>query len=198
MILNGTCPNWLCSDPARRISRIRAIAYLKGSLRATIHEYKYYGVRDWSMIFGRLLLAWLEKNAQDNPPDIIVANPTYLGPEGAMFAHTESVISAAAQEDVLNVWPFDLGEPRVLYKMRATNKSAATSAAQKRETARVLRRSLCASKKHIKGRHVLVYDDVCTTGSQMNAVAEYLIDDVGAKSVEGVVLARAPWNTSES
>jgi predicted amidophosphoribosyltransferase len=37
----GTCRNWLCADPSRRIERIRAIAYSSGSLRDTIHRYKY-------------------------------------------------------------------------------------------------------------------------------------------------------------
>jgi predicted amidophosphoribosyltransferase len=40
---------------------------------------------------------------------------------------------------------------------------------------------------------VLVYDDICTTGGQLDAVAGCLHDQGGAARVEGVVLARAPW-----
>jgi len=40
---------------------------------------------------------------------------------------------------------------------------------------------------------VLLIDDICTTGTQLNAVAECLLDQGGAARVEGVVLARAPW-----
>ena len=40
---DGSCPNWLCTDPQRRISRIHAIAYLSGSLRTRILRYKYDG-----------------------------------------------------------------------------------------------------------------------------------------------------------
>ena len=43
------------------------------------------------------------------------------------------------------------------------------------------------------GRFVLVYDDVCTTGGQLDAIAGCLRDRGGAARVEGVVLARAPW-----
>jgi predicted amidophosphoribosyltransferase len=43
------------------------------------------------------------------------------------------------------------------------------------------------------GRRILVYDDVCTTASQLDAVAECLLDDGRAAAVEGLVLARAPW-----
>ena len=44
------------------------------------------------------------------------------------------------------------------------------------------------------GKFVLVYDDVCTTGTQLDAVAGCLLDEGGASRVEGVVLARAPWH----
>jgi len=43
------------------------------------------------------------------------------------------------------------------------------------------------------GRRVLVYDDVCTTASQLNAVADCLLAEGGAARVEALVLARAPW-----
>jgi predicted amidophosphoribosyltransferase len=43
------------------------------------------------------------------------------------------------------------------------------------------------------GKFTLVYDDVCTTGTQLDAVATRLLDDGGAARVEAVVLARAPW-----
>ena len=43
------------------------------------------------------------------------------------------------------------------------------------------------------GKFVLVYDDICTTGGQLDTVAAALLDDGGAARVEGVVLGRAPW-----
>jgi predicted amidophosphoribosyltransferase len=39
----------------------------------------------------------------------------------------------------------------------------------------------------------MVMDDICTTGTQLNAVAECLLYQGGAARVEGVVLARAVW-----
>jgi predicted amidophosphoribosyltransferase len=43
---------------------------------------------------------------------------------------------------------------------------------------------------------VLVMDDVCTTGGQLDAIAGCLFEQGGAAQVEGVVLARAPWRGS--
>ncbi len=45
----------------------------------------------------------------------------------------------------------------------------------------------------IARRHLVVLDDVCTTGYQLDAVAGFLIER-GASSVWGLVLARQPWD----
>lgn len=196
MLDGAACPNWLCTDPNRRITKIRAIAYLSGPLRRTVLNYKYDGRSGWSLIFGRLLLAWLDRNARQDPPDLIIANPTFLGEGGAPFGHTERVLDVASREDVLEEWPFDTTEPRVLLKTTPTSKSAASGAAAKRAAAAELQRALCLSEPNrVEGRRILVYDDVCTTGSQLNTVAGFLIDEGGAVDVEGIVLARAPWRT---
>ena len=75
-----------------------------------------------------------------------------------------------------------------------TKKSARNVASAKRTAAAELRASLVIpDPSRVEGRRIVVYDDVCTTGSQLNAVAACLIEDGGAVSVEGIVLARAPW-----
>ena len=190
----GVCPNWLCTDPDRRITRIRAIAYLSGPLRSTILRYKYDNKRGWALIFGRLLLAWLDRHTINAPPNLIVANPTFVGRDGATFGHTEKVIDAAVNEDVLGEWAFDDGEPRVITKVRPTMKSARNTAPAKRAAAIELGAALRLNdRSQTVGKRILIYDDVCTTGSQLDAVAGFLIDEGGAADVEGVVLARAPW-----
>lgn len=191
---DGSCPNWLCADPRRRISRIHAIAYLSGSLRNKILRYKYDEAYGWSLIFGRLLLGWLEQHAAATPPGLIVANPTYVGTGEQGFAHTEHVLDVAAREDVLGTWRFDTGRPRAIVKDRATAKSASNTAPAKRAAARELRSALrVPDPSRTSGGRILIYDDVCTTGSQLDAVAGCLLDDGRASHVEAVVLARAPW-----
>jgi predicted amidophosphoribosyltransferase len=63
------CANRLCQDAWRRkFVRVRAIGYKeRGSpLGQTIHRYKYMAMTGWSLIFGRLLLGWLEQSM--DPP----------------------------------------------------------------------------------------------------------------------------------
>jgi predicted amidophosphoribosyltransferase len=196
---DGRCANELCRNPRRRIGRIHAIAYQSGPLRRAINRYKYRGEREWSMLFGRLLLAWLDETRAGDPPDLIVANPSFVGPGGQLFAHTEAVLDSAAREaevrtGPLPVWNFDTQAPRAVVKTMATLRSADTEAWSKHASAVELRDALAVpDPARMAGRYVLVYDDICTTGGQLDSVAGCLIDDGRAARVEGVVLARAPW-----
>jgi predicted amidophosphoribosyltransferase len=191
---DGTCPNWLCSDSARRISRIHAISYQSGALRHVISRYKYDAKHGWALIFGRLVLGWLEAYGGASPPGLIVANPTYVSPGGRSFGHTELVLDVAAREDARRAWPFDVASPRAIVKTRATSQSASATATAKRAAAAELRQALAIpDPSRTAGRRILVYDDVCTTASQLNAVADCLLADGQAAHVEALVLARAPW-----
>ena len=190
----GSCPNELCRTPRRRIGKIHAIGYQAGSLRRAINSYKYRGSRDLAVVLGRLLLTWLEQDMATDPPGLIVVNPSFVGPGAQAFAHTEAVLAAAAQADAESRWPFDLTTPAAIVKTQPTLKSADGQAWSKRVSGNELRDVLQVTEpSRIAGRFVLVYDDVCTTGTQLDAVAGCLLDQGGAARVEAVVLARALW-----
>lgn len=188
-----SCRNWLCHDPDRRIERIDAISYHTGFLQQKINSYKYEGKAGWSLIFGRLLVGWLDAHLKTETPDIIVANPTYIGPGEPGPGHIETIIQTAATADYDHRWAFDLAAPAAIVKTAATDKSAGQSATAKRAAAAALRRVLVPDVARTRERDILIFDDVCTTGSQLNAVAECLIEDGHAARVRGLVLARAPW-----
>jgi predicted amidophosphoribosyltransferase len=191
----GGCTNELCRTPDRRISKIHAIGYQSGPLRSVINSYKYRGTRSWSVVLGRLLLAWLDETMAGNPPGLIVVNPGYAGPGGDDFAHAEAVLVAAACADAGKRWPFDTGSPAAVVKTRPTLKSADAQAWAKRATGNELRSALrVPDPARTAGQYVLVFDDVCTTGTQLDAVAGCLLDDGRAACVEAVVLARAVWH----
>jgi predicted amidophosphoribosyltransferase len=192
---NGsTCRNWLCTDPDRHIERIDAIAYHSGPLQKKIHSYKYDGKTGWSLIFGRLLVGWLEAHATADPPGLIVANPTYVGSGQPGPGHVEAIITSAATADYEARWTFDLAAPAAIIKTQPTERSAGRTATEKRIAAAELRAVLAApDPARTQGRDILVFDDVCTTGSQLNAVADCLLHDGHAARVRAVVLARAPW-----
>jgi predicted amidophosphoribosyltransferase len=195
LAVGGRCPNELCRRQWRRIGPIHVIAYHSGALRQAINEYKYLGVRTWAVIFARLLLGGLEETLTADPPDLIVANPSFVGQGSQEFAHTEAVLQAAAAQSTQ--WPLDIATPRAIVKTRPTLKSAQAAGWSKGAAATDLRSALSIpDRARTAGRFVLVYDDVCTTGTQLDAVAGCLLDQGGATRVEGVVLARAAWRGS--
>jgi predicted amidophosphoribosyltransferase len=191
---DGPCRNSLCRERNRRVERIDAIAYHSGALQDKIHSFKYEGKTGWSLIFGRLLVGWLEAHADDDPPDLIVGNPTYLGAGQSGPGHIETIIMSAATADYDRRWTFDTGTPAAIIKTQATEKSAGKSLAEKRAAAAALRQVLdVPNPARTHGRDILVFDDVCTTGYQLNAVAGGLLDHGQATRVRALVLARAPW-----
>lgn len=137
---DSPCRNSLCRERNRRAERIDAIAYLSGTLQDKIHSYKYEGKTGWSLIFGRLLVGWLEAHVGDEPPDLIVANPTYVSPGQPGPGHIETIIRSAATADYDGRWAFDTGTSAAIIKTQATEKSAGRSFAEKRAAAAALRR----------------------------------------------------------
>ena len=191
---DSPCRNSLCRERNRRVERIDAIAYHSGALLDKIHSYKYEGKTGWSLIFGRLLVGWLEAHASEDPPDLIVANPTYMGPGQPGLGHIETIIRSAATADYDRRWTFDTEAPAAIVKTQATEKSAGRSLIEKRAAAADLRQALAIpDPARTRGCDILVFDDVCTTGYQLNAVAACLLDQGQAARVRALVLARAPW-----
>lgn len=184
----GRCVNALCNE-TRHIARIRAIAQYSGDLANVIRRLKYQRKTGWTYIFGRLVTGYLEARFDPEDFDLILPNPTFGIPSGD--SHTEGVLRRALEEDILDRWQFM--PDGVLIKTGPTPRSAGRSMADKQAAARALRDVLVVPVPSlIEGQDILIYDDVCTTGSQLNVVAECLLDH-GAASVEGLVLARTPW-----
>jgi predicted amidophosphoribosyltransferase len=191
---DASCRNALCRDRNRRIEHVDAIAYHSGPIQDKIHRYKYYGKTGWSPIFGRLVVGWLEAHAAADRPDLIVANPTYVSPGQQPLGHIEQIIKDAATADYGGRWPFDVQVPAAIIKTQPTERSAGRSFAEKRITAAALREVLqIPDAARTAERHILVFDDVCTTGSQLEAVADCLLREGRAARVRALVLARAPW-----
>ncbi|QBI19633.1 ComF family protein [Egibacter rhizosphaerae] len=186
------CINSLCNDPARSIEAIDAIAMHSGGLKRAIERYKYQRQWGWKLIFARLLLGYLDRHYAPWDVGLVVAAPTWTGSGGRSFGHTEEVVRQAAESDMLGYWPLDDSPQPVLTLTRATRTSARGTLPEKRAAADDLAAATVVPDPSRIRRLVLVYDDVCTSGHTLDALARVLRRH-GAERVRGVVLARRGW-----
>ena len=188
---SGQCPNRLCGRSDRHISRIHAVGMRSKNLRWAITRYKYTGHWGWAIIFGRVIMGWLEAHAAPETWDVICAAPSWAGPGAKRdFLHTELVLEHAASQGELT-WPI---EPGLLFRTAEGPQSAGSSYWEKMEAAEALRDIVrVTSPDRIADARVLIYDDLCVTGQSLDVLADLLHTTYGAASVEALVLAREPW-----
>jgi predicted amidophosphoribosyltransferase len=169
---------------------VEAVCLKTGPIDKLLKDFKYGRVGPgWRVIFGRLILGWLQANHRPDDFDLIVVNPTHADRK---VRHTELILAAAANEDLLDQWPFDRGTPQAIVKARATPPSATQSWRDKKVAADALRRALAVPDyRRTAGKRILVIDDITTTLLQLDAVAAVLQTAGHAGPVDGLVLARA-------
>jgi predicted amidophosphoribosyltransferase len=191
---DARCRNTLCTSPTRAFEYNRAIAMKTGELEAAIWSHKYQGRWGWGMIFARVLLGYLYQHSDLAAADLIIPMPTYnptnLPRRGN--DHAGWVIENAMEENE-HGYQFQL-EPPVIVKTMETPRMVATSnAGERRAAASQLYDALVVpDPPAVQGTTVVVYDDVFTSGSTLNAVATRL-REARAAQVIGLTLARAPW-----
>jgi predicted amidophosphoribosyltransferase len=187
---NGKCPNYVCGWPTRGYEWVRPIAQRRGVLETAINRYKYEGYTGYALIFGRILDGFMDAHEDVfGEFDVITSSPTYTGHGGRDFDHTWEVLEAADAES-FGYWPF---EKDVIVKTAATERFVGKRWPQRREIAEgELRQALrVPDRSRVRGKRVLVYDDVFTDGFTIREVANKL-RAAGASEVCEVVLARQP------
>ncbi|MEU3298090.1 ComF family protein [Streptomyces longwoodensis] len=165
-----------------------------GALRDKIHTLKYEGRTGWAMIFGRLLVGWMESHPEAmNGVDYVVGNPTHAGRQP--IQHIEAIMDAAYTEDVNRSFPLSPPGAHRLVKHAETARSANRTLEEKRAaaTAHAAALTWTGDISDIKSATILLVDDVFTSGSQLQQVALRLRAS-GAADVRGLVLARVPWS----
>jgi predicted amidophosphoribosyltransferase len=163
-----------------------------GPLKGAIDRYKVEGKYGWAGIFGRVLVGYLNANRDVfDRYDLIISSPTYVGAGGRAFDHTGLVIERAAFEDDEGTWPFEIG---ILRKTAATTPFRGKTWQRRREIAELeLRPALTVPDPDlVRGRRILVYDDVYTEGLTLREVARSL-RKAGGREVSEIVLARQPY-----
>ena len=160
-------------------------------MRDAIHALKYDGLRPAACGLGRMLAEAIAQMAPVAPPEmLVVAVPLhrskYKG-RGFNQAHILAAQALAHLRHTHPAWRLELAEG-VLVRRRSTKSQAGLTPRQRRINLRGAFR--VAEPASVAGRHVLVIDDILTTGATARAAAQELVN-AGAASVWVATLARA-------
>jgi ComF family protein len=174
---------------------VKAVAYggYHGELRSLVHLLKYEGMQPVARRLGRLLADSLEAFASsaDTPRQMLVIpvpmHPVKQRQRG--FNHAELLARAAMAEMRRRhpQWRLHL-ETSLLKRVRVTVSQAGLTTHQRRQN---LRGAFFSPRPgRLAGRHVLLIDDIYTTGATARACSRVLMN-AGAASVCVATVARA-------
>jgi len=172
------CP--LCQRDPLRIDGVRSVAYFDGILREAIHHFKYYNKQALAVPLGRLMGDYWEKAPL--PAEVIVPVPLH---QDRLRERGYNQAALLARELGKNVG-LPVSENSVM-RVRATRPQVELDAQERKEN---VSDAFRCSNTELKGARVLLVDDVCTTGSTLEACS-IALRQVGVRSVWAFTLARA-------
>lgn len=167
------CATCQVSPPA--LDGLRSPFLFQGVVRQAIHCLKYQNLRAVAWPLGQLLGECLR--VYPLPVEVLV--PVPLHPKRLrQRGYNQSALLARAT-----------GLPVVegLIRLRDTPPQARTATSQERQDN--VRGAFACRHRGLRGRQILLVDDVCTTGATMEACA-LALKEAGAASVWGLALAR--------
>ena len=172
----------LCSRCTKlvAINGIRSPFLYQGLAREAIQSFKYKRLKALAEPLGQLLADYLHSNPL--PADVLVAVPLHprrLRERG--YNQSSLLVEELSQ---LSGWPVIEGS---LVRLRNTTPQVGITEAEERWLN--VRRAFQCKGQDFQGRHILIVDDVCTTGATLDACASAL-KEAGAASVWGLTLAR--------
>jgi ComF family protein len=165
--------------PTDHIDAWQAAGEYDGSLREIIHAFKYDGRRS----LAPPLAAMMRQCGADllRGADLVV--PVPLHPWRRIRRGFNQADDLARR--------LDLPVCRALWRTRATAPQAQLDHAQRRRNVRAaFRLSPLVAPSRLKGAHVVIIDDVRTTGATLDACAR-ILKDAGVRDVSAVTVARA-------
>jgi ComF family protein len=172
---------------------VRAVAFglYQDRMREAIHALKYDRLHPAAKRLGRMLAMAIAQLANEAPADMLVIpvplHRTKHGERGFNQAQSLAVHALGYLRKSHPQWRLTLASSTLL-RLRATGSQAGLTPRQRRLNLRGAFSVSDSSK--IKCRHILLVDDIFTTGATARAAAQSLIK-AGAASVWVATLARA-------
>jgi ComF family protein len=160
-------------------------------MREAIHALKYDRIRPAARRLGAMLAAAIAQLAPDAPAELLVVpvplHRTKRKERGFNQARTLARYAIKALSKSHPEWHLTLA-PRTLMRQRSTESQAGLTPRQRRNNVRGAFK--VSDLSAVRGRNILLIDDILTTGATARAAAQSL-KRAGAASVYVATLARA-------
>jgi ComF family protein len=171
----------LCRAGANGFDAAFAFGEYGGTLRKLIHLFKYTRMKPLAAPLGKMLNAALPR---DRAFDVIVPMPLHWRRRWDRgFNQAELLARAVSQRSGMPV-------REVLKRSRATPAQAGLTNSERRRNVTGTFEVSRVDRRHVEGRHVLLIDDVFTTGATASSAAAAL-KRAGAARITVLTLARA-------
>lgn len=173
------CP--FCAGKSWAFSEARSIGPYEGALRLAVHRLKFRGQQDYGRVLGDVLYRSVESDWWE-AADFIVPVPL----------HTERLRQRGYNqaEIVAGQLAMQANKPlrQILVRHQPTNPQTGLSQQQRQRNVQGAFRIALGQERWVKGKRLLLVDDVLTTGSTLDACAR-ILRQAGAAEVRVATLA---------
>lgn len=153
--------------------KARSIYKYNDTVQKLIHELKYNDFKIIAKFFGRKVNNYFEKFSPFSKIDMIVPVPLHRTKKRSR-GFNQSELLASAISDQINIKHI----PKLLKRTKFTDSQTKLSRSERQNN--VAEAFKVNSKYDVKGKNILVVDDVFTTGSTVNSISRLLREqDVG-------------------
>lgn len=172
---------------------VRAVSYgpYEGRMRDAIHAFKYDRLHAAARRLGDMLARAISHLAAEAPAEMLVVPVPLHRSKAAQRGFNQARLLATHALRSLRrahpAWRLTLA-PSTVVRLRATESQAGLNPRQRRQNVRGA--FVVANPKAVREKHMLVIDDIFTTGATARSVAQVLLQS-GAADVWIATLARA-------
>ena len=167
-----------CRHRERKFIRGRSVFLYNAQMKNSLLRYKYYGSREYGKYYAESMCRYVGRDIKSWRPDVIIPVPLHRRKK-KMRGFNQAADLAERIGKILGI---PVAED-VIYKSRETRSQKKLDAEERKKN---LRNAFRAAVP-VTGLRILVVDDVYTTGSTVEAMAECLLEN-GAKAVFFVTL----------
>jgi len=173
----------VCLDPSLPDIRIRSIGVFSGPIRACILKFKYQGDIVMGDSLAQLMVTRFPLFFTVPEYDCILPVPLHLD-RLREREFNQSALLAKPLAQLLSL-PMDLTS---VQRVRNTTPQSMLGEKDRRKNVKGVYRVVRPDR--IKGKHIMIVDDVCTTGATIEEIAVVLLEK-GAARVDAITVARA-------